>query len=481
MKILRWLVLFLFFLPGTGRGQIPDFCPCSQNLDSVYRHLRENYPGFGFKNAKGPDFEKHLSLSRTEASASRSPKECGQVMNRFLKWFGDGHLGVSYSGDVFKPKKVRLQDTPVWPGLTEIIARQYLDSLSTPDSLEGIWESYESFYKVLIAKTPDRKGYRAWLIQTINRNWQPGEVKMDFFPDDKGKLVCTFYTSDHSPEQPDFTLNKNLLEINKITVWNRIHPATKDPVAVESFVSARYKGTQEFRPWDKEVFYVQLQNISAGVKPLIDSLVRLHRAALRTSKTLILDLRDNEGGDLTVFDSFWPFILTGRAVLFGTKYLCTPANLQAYAKQVAEMEGQIDPEFRNFSEEMQRHRGELWEIPNDTLLPDTVARFPERVVLLVNENCKSSTEDFILAARASRKVVVAGQRTGGVADFEETVDVGLPCPELILFHPIGISNRLPENPLDGKGITPDLVLPSKSKAWQPWVREVLRKLKSKNP
>jgi hypothetical protein len=65
-----------------------------------------------------------------------------------------------------------------------------------------------------------------------------------------------------------------------------------------------------------------------------------------------------------------------------------------------------------------------------------------------------------------------------VVDFEETVDVPLPDPSLILFHPIGISNRLPGQPLDGKGIEPDWLLEDKERAWQPWVRQVLRRLKS---
>ena len=151
-------------------------------------------------------------------------------------------------------------------------------------------------------------------------------------------------------------------------------------------------------------------------------------------------------------------------------------DLPAVVAKLNELEGQVDPEFQRFVMEMQSHSGESWHIENDTLFPESFLPNPEKVVLLVNRKCKSSTEDFILACKQSSKVVVAGTRTGGVADFEEVVDVPLPCPSLILFHPIGISNRLPGMPLDGVGIQPDIHL-KPSKAPQIWVNKVLQYLR----
>lgn len=393
-----------------------------------------------------------------------------------LSWFGDGHLGVSYSGDVFKPKNNQTQNEPVWQGLTEEIARKYLDSVGSKDPFEGIWESYESFYRALIHKEPHGSGYKAYLIHTINQNWKVGEVKMRFDPDPTGKLACTFYVSNHSAEHPSFKVNRNLLEINKITVWNRIYPKTENPLPVESFVSAKYKWTEEFKRWSGDAFYIQLQNLNAGVKPLIDSLVKAHHTEIIQSKFLILDLRDNEGGDLTTFESLWKYILTDPVVLHGTTYHCTQANVANYKRQLAELEGEIVSDFQQFAREMENHLGENWTIENDSIFPETVSSKPEKVVLLINRKCKSSTEDFILACRQSKKVILAGTRTGGVADFEEVVDVPLPCTSLNLYHPIGISNRLPYMPLDGFGIEPDIQL-RPSKAPQIWVNTVLRKLR----
>jgi hypothetical protein len=147
-------------------------------------------------------------------------------------------------------------------------------------------------------------------------------------------------------------------------------------------------------------------------------------------------------------------------------------------EQIESMKGQIDPEYLEMAREMTAHTGGTWTIPNDTLVPESNYSLPEKIILLVNGVCKSSTEDFILALKPGKRVILAGERTGGVADFEETVDVNLPCSSLILYHPIGISNRLPLQPIDGIGIVPDIILHSRSKAWQPWVREVLKEIGS---
>lgn len=472
----RFLLLLSFSLISTTLFGQAD-CDCRLNLDSASRRLERDYPGFPFKNTQGPEYSSFLRKVRLEAERPQSAKSCHGLIQRWLQWFGDGHLGVSYSGDVFKPKKVKSQQTPVWENLNESRARKLVDSLETKDSLIGIWESYESFYKVLIWKNKGESIYRAYLLETINQNWKAGEVKMEFFLNGTGKWKCRFYTSDHSPEEPEFRLDRNLLEIDKITVWNRLHPAMADPIPVESFVSSKYKWTQEFRVWDQQTFYIQFQNLNVGIKPLVDSLFRTHRGEIRSRPFLIVDLRDNEGGDLTAFESLWPYVLDKPSVLFGTRFYCTAGNLEAYRRQIENLQDQLDPGFEDLLKDMENHRGGWLEIPNDTLRPDSVLTLPSKVVLLVNQKCKSSVEDFLLTARNSQKVIVAGTPTGGVVDFEETVDVPLPDPSLILFHPIGISNRLPGQPLDGKGISPDWLLEDKERAWQPWVRQVLRRLK----
>lgn len=471
---MRNLLLPLLFLISFFVGQLAmaQICPCLQVFDSLSNHLKINYPGFNIGEERA-NYQSLFLKIRNEVVLVSDPKKCTEKLNEYLTIFRDGHLAARHTGSIFKKEKIK-SGIPAWPDVSEDSAQNYLNFRKDADSLEGIWESYDGLYKVFIRREFGGK-YSGYLLETVNQNWQKGEVKMVFEPQKKG-LILRYFMSAHDAKSPGFTLNRNILEIKNRIVFQKIYPKVADAIPFESFVSGSFGLSEDFLQWNAETFYIQLQNISAGNKPLIDSLIRKNDQSIRKSKNLILDLRDNGGGDFTCFDNFWPYILSGPAVVFGTTFHCTPTNISAYKKQISKLESEILPDFQDLALEMEKHNGQNWQIPNDTITIEKPLAFPQRVILLVNGKCKSSTENFILTARQSRKVIVAGEPTGGVADFEELVDFPIWGNEIILQMPIGRSNRLPDYPIDGVGIEPTIPLKTKNKAWQPWVKQVLRQL-----
>lgn len=465
------VVFTVWFGPGISFAQV---CPCGIILDSLILHLEVNYPGFG----NGIDKMQWQGWCASHKSAVQKvykPGECSAQLNQFLQFFNDGHLQVVYKGDVYKSEKHN-STAPAWPELTETKARRYLDSTSKTDSLEGIWESYEDLYKIFIKKHSKSGNYSGYILETINQNWQRGEIKMEFSRVKDSSLQLHYFMSSHKKERHVFTLNHNILNVRNRTVFQKVYPKPSDALSLESFVSENFGTSETFIQWNRNTFYIQLQNISAGNKPLIDSLLRINRSAIDSSRYLILDLRDNEGGDFTCFENFWPYIQGDTILIYGTTYRCTPKNVEAYKRLITQLESGIIDEFSAFANELELHTGKDWRVDNDTIVAEKNRTKPEKVILLVNRKCKSSTENFVLAAMRSPKVIVAGETTGGVLDFEEVVDFALAYPHMVLQMPIGYSNRLPYYPLNGKGIEPQIKLKSGSKAWQPWVRQVLRKL-----
>lgn len=467
--ILRWCFFTLLLLvPGIFiRAQVPA-CVCARVFDSLSRHLQINYPGYEkerVKNFVSPAF-----------GPSTSKEACSKLLNQYVSQFGDGHLQIRYSGNVFEDEN-RNDAQPLWPDITEEKAKWMLDTARNLDSLEGIWESYDALYKVYIRK--EGSIFVGYLLETVNQNWKKGEVKMIFENRGQGGFRLKYYLSSHKPRRHSFTQIRNILEIKNRIVFQKMYPAVSNPIPFESYVSGSFGVTEQFLQWDKETFYIQLQNITSGNKMLIDSLIHQNTPAILKSSVLVIDLRDNEGGDFTCFENLWPFVLTGPAVVYGTTFLCTAANVSAYQLQVQKLGTDIIPDFQQFAIEMNAHIGENWRVENETLYPSENAGYgPARVVLLVNGKCKSSTENFVLTARQSKKVTVAGTPTAGVADYEEVVDFQLACPELTLQMPIGKSNRLPLFPLDGVGIVPDILLsPGGGNGWQKWVGQVLKKLR----
>jgi C-terminal processing protease CtpA/Prc len=91
---------------------------------------------------------------------------------------------------------------------------------------------------------------------------------------------------------------------------------------------------------------------------------------------------------------------------------------------------------------------------------DTVYAMPRRVAVLVAGLCASSCEQFVLDARQSRKVTVIGkQNTAGMVDYGNTRREVLPSGVRQIFMPTSRSRRLPDRPMDYKGVAPDVIVP----------------------
>ena len=90
---------------------------------------------------------------------------------------------------------------------------------------------------------------------------------------------------------------------------------------------------------------------------------------------------------------------------------------------------------------------------------DSVLSSPGRIVVLI-DGAGSTAEQFLLAARQSRKVTLMGQEnSAGVLDFANQVSEETPSGRFRLFWGISRSLRLPEDPVDPDGIAPQVRIP----------------------
>jgi len=91
---------------------------------------------------------------------------------------------------------------------------------------------------------------------------------------------------------------------------------------------------------------------------------------------------------------------------------------------------------------------------------DAVRPFPRRVAVLI-DGAGSSGEQFILAARQSRKVTLFGRgNSAGVLDFANVVGMTTPSGRFHMYWATSRSSRLPDDPVDPHGIAPDVRIPA---------------------
>lgn len=89
---------------------------------------------------------------------------------------------------------------------------------------------------------------------------------------------------------------------------------------------------------------------------------------------------------------------------------------------------------------------------------DTIFPMPAKVAIIINRQNGSTDEQFLLAAKQSKKVKLFGTTTRGVLDVSNMYFVSSPCNEFQLGYALTRSMRIPDFTIDSKGIQPDFYI-----------------------
>ena len=205
-----------------------------------------------------------------------------------------------------------------------------------------------------------------------------------------------------------------------------------------------------------------------------------------TTPNLIIDLRRNSGGSDVSWRSLLPLLYTNPIRTVGMELLSTPLNNARMQELLNDPKYNLSVEDRRWAEEgyakLSSHLGEFVNLDDERISVetfDTIYANPRRVVLLIDETNASSTEQFLLAARQSRKVKYFGHSTMGVLDISNMHFVDSPCGDFQLAYSLSKSFRIPDMTIDGHGIQPDYYIDDGVNAWE-WIDFVLTTWKAGN-
>jgi hypothetical protein len=213
-------------------------------------------------------------------------------------------------------------------------------------------------------------------------------------------------------------------------------------------------------------FLIRVPSFDISWKAVLEGLLTRSDAEIRRRPNLIIDVRNNGGGADATFSPLIPYLYTKPIQEEGVEVLASPDNItkwEQYISMVPESEKEVRKQIESIVSVMRAHISEFVTIvsSSQTTLP-TVLPFPKRVAVLMNEECTSSCEQFLLAARQSDKVTLFGRPSKGVLDYSNVVEYELPSKVRSIGIPTTRSNRLPKNPVDGIGIQPDVSIEPES-------------------
>ncbi|MFC3560536.1 S41 family peptidase [Pedobacter jamesrossensis] len=463
------LILFTLALKAKA-----DDCSCAINFDFMVKKVKKNYVGFYDKvtpaNMKKFDrFTDSLSLV-----AKVSDKyQCSSLMREWLGFFRDKHMTAGIDATGFSADSIRkfyAADRKVSWSETDFSV-YLVSNKKRIDSIEGIWGNTAGGYRVgIIRDDKNRNSFLAFTITADNIYWMPHQIKFEIQKNLGKYQTKHFRTKDHSYAYPMLYKNRDTLDFGIYGKWVK----NPDDLPAKSTNIKTADLSPKFKVLDKEGALLSLPSFaSLEFIKVMDTLLKQNEQVLKKTKHLIIDLRNNAGGSVLVYEKLIPYIYTSPIHKEGGMVLATKDNIEGgYSNLHPELSDSLQKYFRERLERLKDHQDRLYTIyPVDTLKLPSVEKYPERISVMVNRNTGSAAELFLLEAKQSTKVRLYGENSGGAIDYTEFIKAKMPCSFFVLYYPACKSLRLPEYPLDNIGIAPDVKVPAGISDWIDYVRK----------
>jgi hypothetical protein len=432
-------------------------CDCEKEFLYIKTTVEQNFSGFNdkiksiTKETYDKQVEELLSLTHNKFASDN----CLLLINKYLDIFKSHHLGFYFTSDPYKTDTDFVNHRPLFK-----ITDKEIERLKNSRTWEGIYYStFDSSYKIAVVKDPTPlHDYIGVMLESKLPTWKKGMIKFE------GKLVNDslfkglLYMRNQRPKLESFLLwdNKNRISGD----WRRVGAPKKEIAQTTS--TERHYSTVDAEKLSRNSLYIKIESFSPDYKPQIDSLLHANDTTLNSTPNLILDLRDNGGGSDNSWNELIPYLYTEPIKLIGADLLATETTISAYKKYLENknLSEQTVTNINNKIAKMEKAKGQ-WITGNEdeTDSSHNPKSFPKKILILINKWCGSSTEEFLLAAKQSSKVILAGENTIGNLDYSNIVEVPFSCFPYTLIYPTTRSRRLNVHQgIDNIGIAPQCLV-----------------------
>jgi C-terminal processing protease CtpA/Prc len=179
-----------------------------------------------------------------------------------------------------------------------------------------------------------------------------------------------------------------------------------------------------------------------------------------------------------------PLLYTNPIRTVQLEYLSTELNLKPLL--TIANDNTSDKETKEFckklSEKMKNNPNKFVSFSDDIVDEkkfDTIYKYPNKVAILINENCASSAEQFVYEARQSYKVKLFGRSTYGAIDISNMNSLVFSTDNrFTLWYSTSKSYRIPDLIADDIGFPPDYYYDKTIKPYE-WIDKTIEILNYK--
>lgn len=488
MKVIKnflfWFTLCNSSLIFINKAQGETQCDCHAEFIWIKNTFEKNDAGVEYilKEKGQQAYDLHTEEIMKMAKAAKNKSECISLIYKWFKFFRKGHLGIVDLKKEPEPAQViDLDENKIRNHerltLNERELNHLIDNESTPSPI-GIWESAP--YKVGIV--PTDSGYSGIVLDAPGTPWNKGQVKFKLYKNGENYRATIWMRNFSARENVTVEfIGNNIIHINGMAYFVHKSKSFKDTPLVKSYINYIYSTGPYFEQISDRTTYVRIPSFDMSNKRSIDSVLRVNHEKIIQSPNLIIDLRNNGGGSDDAYSSLIPYLYTNPIRTVGLELLSTELNNSALLELSKDTlyDKRSRKEFKDTYDKLNLNLGSFVRVKEDIVSIDSMDRifpFPQKVAVLINEYCGSTTEQFLLEAKQSAKVKLYGKTTFGSLDISNMHHANSPSGEFQLWYCRSKSFRIPEMAIDNVGLQPDHYLdptiPQKD-----WVGFVLENLK----
>ena len=455
--------IVIFGVPFLTQAQ----CNCQEEFSKIKNHLESNYAGLKDKvTTSNINKYKDFTAEKEQVAAKAKNKtQCYFVINQWMSYFNDNHLYTVLNAEAFEkiePKKLQ-NDFPIEK---LAVSEALIKKLESAKGIEGIYTKKGEGFSIAVLKNKNPfRDYVAVVIKSSDSKFENGSVLAEL-KEKSAKEYFLLYNSSH------------------MLAFATIKPS--DGELISGFVKNGKKIIDnenynfEAKLLNEKTLYFNIPSFSWEAKSIIDSLFAAQKENLSKSSNLILDLRNNGGGSDDVYYIISPYLYTQPIKGIGVDMYASNDNIKGWELMLQDpnIPSENKAEYQKIVDKLKLQLNENVNIVDDYIDSSyTPLLFPKNVVILINEGCASSTEQFLLEAIQSKKVTLMGQNTSGTLDYSNLRESNFCEIPYKLCTPTTRSRRIDIGQgIDGIGIKPTIYLTDK----QNWIQEALKFLNNKN-
>ena len=457
-------VLCLQLAASAAKGQ-SETCNCLDNLNKTILETEANYAGYpAIVNA---GYKKLVATLHSKAASVTDPKKCYYLIREYVRFFKDKHFIISYSNaNDFDSVVTSYRDKPIAP-------------------IEGIWRNADSTIPIAIQRTANGT-FEAIKYKSSADTFPEGFVYFTLTPSGD-QFVVKKYDAFLSTDIPAKQTG-NLLRIWNHEVWGKVSPQKMTAVETEElFTWKNSNNGLVFKKISPAVSYLKIPSFYNNDSK-VQQLVASSDSIIKNTRYLIIDLRGNGGGS-TGWVNFMPYLMTSPIVQQPSQLRVTPDNIKHKLPELEYfVKNPISAEYEKYFpvEVLNTYKKAYTELPTTTApfypLPavtfplDSITKQPERVAIIVDNFCGSSSEYFMFLSRQSRKVTTYGTNTMGMMDYEGMSNpTPLPYSKFVLTIPIAKSSWTDKHPIDQTGFAPNVHIRLPENKWIDFIVKDLHK------